>query len=303
MYICYIDESGTADVPGNTSHFVLAGLSIPISSWRDADREITDVLAHYRLEKEELHTAWILRDYPEQTRIPGFETMDSATRRSAVERERVTHLLKLQRAQQNKTYRQQKKNYAHTRAYVHLTLAERKRLIDEIAQRVASWAFARLFAECIDKKHFDPTIMQRDIGEQAFEQVVSRFELYLANLSPDVEHRIFGILVHDNNQTVATKHTEMMRNFHQHGTLWTNIFRIIETPLFVDSKLTRMVQLADLCSYALRRYVENDETALFRTIFQRADSARGVAVGVRHFTRMTCACLICQAHRRPQATR
>ena len=32
MYLCYIDESGTSDIPGNTSHFILAGLSLPI--WR-----------------------------------------------------------------------------------------------------------------------------------------------------------------------------------------------------------------------------------------------------------------------------
>ncbi|MXW47489.1 MAG: hypothetical protein F4Z97_02385 [Gammaproteobacteria bacterium] len=27
MYLCYVDESGTLDIPDNTSHFVLAALS------------------------------------------------------------------------------------------------------------------------------------------------------------------------------------------------------------------------------------------------------------------------------------
>ena len=105
--------------------------------------------------------------------------------------------------------------------------------------------------------------------------------------------------MHDNNPTVARKHTELMRNFHAQGTLWTRIERIIETPLFVDSKLTRMVQIADLCSYALRRYVENNREAdLFRPVFSRADRIRNTAVGVRHYTAPACACEICQAHRR-----
>ena len=61
----------------------------------------------------------------------------------------------------------------------------------------------------------------------------------------------------------------MMRSFHAAGTLWTRVECIIETPMFVDSKLTRMVQIADLCAYALRRYLENGETGLFRPIFAR----------------------------------
>jgi hypothetical protein len=104
----------------------------------------------------------------------------------------------------------------------------------------------------------------RPVEEQAFEQVVSRFEQYLANIDVTGEQRrCYGLIVHDNNETVAKKHTELMRRFHSQGTLFTTIERIIETPLFVDSRLTSMVQIADLCSYALRRYLENQETDLF----------------------------------------
>ena len=104
------------------------------------------------------------------------------------------------------------------------------------------------------------------------------------------------MLVHDNNETVARKHTRMMRSFHATGTLWTSVDCIIETPMFVDSELTRMIQIADLCAYALRRYLENDETWLFRPIFGRADRIGEVAVGVRHFSPPGCGCAICEAH-------
>ncbi len=76
-----------------------------------------------------------------------------------------------------------------------------------------------------------------------------------------------------------------MKKFHVSGTLWTSLENIIETPLFVDSQLTSMVQVADLCAYALRRYLENDESELFDLIFQRADRKGAVVVGVRHFTK------------------
>jgi hypothetical protein len=58
-----------------------------------------------------------------------------------------------------------------------------------------------------------------------------------------------------------------------------------------------MIQMADVCGYAIRRYLENSEAELFDEIFKRADRRGGKAVGVRHFSKVTCACKICQAHK------
>ena len=296
MYLCYIDESGTSATPGNTSHFVLAGMALPIWHWKDADREITRVLARYDLADQEFHTAWLLRKYFEQTKIPNFDTMNYAARKAAVQRQRTAELLRLQRTQRHSQYRLTKKMYKHTEGYMHLTLAERISVVRGVADTVSGWGFARLFAECIDKVHFDPTRTERTIDEQAFEQVVSRFDRYLANMQEIGGHRNYGLLVHDNNESVARKHTELMRNFHRQGTLWRQIGHIIETPLFVDSKLTRMVQVADLCAYSLRRFVENGDVDLFRRTFARADRVGVRTVGVRHFAGLACICEICAAH-------
>ena len=298
MYLCYVDESGTPEIPGNTSHFVLAGISIPIWHWRDADRSISAVLAKYGLGNAELHTAWMIRKYLEQSRIPHFDNLNWSDRRAAVERERNAYLLYLQRTGRSKTYHQHKKNYAHTNSYIHLTANERLQAVREVAQCVSSWGYARLFAECVDKLHFDPARYSCTVDEQAFEQLVSRFEQYLASTEDqNTSHLHYGLLVHDNNETVAKKHTELMRRFHKQGTLWTRIKRLVDTPLFVDSSLTRLVQIADLCSYALRRYLENHETDLFDRTFLRADRRGSTVVGVRHFTGSACVCEICKAHR------
>ena len=296
MYLCYIDESGTSDIPGNTSHFVLAGVSLPIWHWRNADRDIFAIKNRYSLRDAEIHTAWLLRKYLEQSRIKDFENLNWSRRSTEVRKARKSNLLHLQKSGKRKAYRQVKKNYAHTDAYVHLTLQERIAFVGEVADCVSSWGFARLFAECIDKVHFDPVRAKSSVDEQAFEQIVSRFEQYLRNTDETRGQRNYGLLVHDNNETVERKHTLLMRNFHAKGTLWTNIERIIETPLFVDSQLTSMVQIADLCSYALRRYLENGETLLFDKIYSRADRKYGRAVGVRHFTDPTCQCEICKVH-------
>jgi hypothetical protein len=297
MYVCYIDESGTPDIPGNTSHFVLAGLCIPISEWRAIDMSISNLLKRYGLDGAEFHTAWILRKYLEQSKIPNFEKMDIAGRRTAVQQARNKELLRLQRINSS-SYKQVKKTFAQTAAYIHLTLIERKALVSELGDLVASWNNARLFAECIDKTHFDPTITKRSIDEQAFEQLVSRFEQFLVNTGRP-SNTSYGLLVHDNNETVAKKHTDLMRQFHLNGTLWTKIKQIIDTPLFVNSSLTSMVQIADLCAYALRRYFENGETELLSKVLVRADRIKKTLVGVRHFAGPKCTCLVCQAHKSP----
>lgn len=296
MYLCYVDESGTSDSPGNTSHFVLAGLSIPIWHWRSCDKEIEGLKTPLELQNAEIHTAWLLRKYPEQLHVPNFDGLPYSRRRSEVERLRREELLRLQKSINQKQYKQTKKNFKKTQDYIHLTFDERKTLLIDIAKQVAAWGSARLFAECIDKVHFDPTRSRQTIDEQALEQIVSRFQQYLRSAKPQSQQKSYGLLIHDNNQTVAHKHTMLMKSFHQKGTLWTSIENIIETPLFVNSQLTSMVQIADLCAYALRRYLENDETELFDLVFERADRRQETAVGVRHFTASGCGCRICLAH-------
>lgn len=307
MLICYIDESGTPDIPGNTSHYILAGVSIPVEKWKDCDRDIETLKTRVGLAHQEIHVAWMLRRYLEQTKISGFDALDYQQRRYQVNAFRTTELLRLQRAKNRPLYKQTRKNYQQTDAYVHLTYDERKNFTLNMARLVSGWGFARLFAECINKIYFDPNRAKQTIDEQAFEQVVSRFEQYLRSISPKAQAqdktgdstKNFGLLVHDNNQTVARKHTLLMKKFYRDGTLWTDLENIIETPLFVDSELTGMVQIADLCGYALRRYLENGEEELFDLLFKRADRKYDVVVGVRHFTEPSCVCKICRAHKKP----
>lgn len=295
MYLCYIDESGTPEIPGTTSHYVLVGISIPIWHWHDCDREIAKIKLDNRLENAEIHTAWMMRTYPEQRKIDGFEEMSHFKRREEVSKYRKGELLRLQR-ENRKQYYQAKKNYRKTDDYIHLTKDERVSIVFDLAKSVGNWGFARLFGECIDKIYYNPNRTGKTPEEQAFEQVVSRFEQYLESIRTENDGPNYALLIHDNNETVSTRHSQLMRKYHRDGTLWTSIRNIIETPLFVDSSLTDMVQVADLCGYALRRYCENGEQDLFQEIFKRADRKSGKVVGLRHFSEPTCTCTICSEH-------
>jgi hypothetical protein len=298
MQLLYIDESGTPDIPGNTSHYILAGISIPIWKWKTCDRTISAIKKKYGLGNHELHVAWILRSYREQRLVKDFDLLDAAQRRSQVQSLRTANLLRLQKIGNHKQYKLTRKTYRITEPYTHLNYAQRTALIKEVAEVVASWGFARLFGEGINKIHFDPSRATSPVDEQAFEQVVSRFERYLQAIAKLGNPWMRGMLIHDNNDTVARKHTELMMRFHTKGTLWTSVHRIIETPLFVNSQLTSMVQIADLWGYALRRYFENGEDMLFDILFVRADRKGSTVVGVRHYSDLNCACKVCIAHRR-----
>ncbi len=296
MYLCYIDESGTPDIPGNSAHYVLAGLAVPDEEWKKYEFEIQNIKKKYSLENSEIHTGWIIRKYIEQFKIPNFETLPYNQRKFEVEKIRNVELLSLQKSKNSKLYKQTKKNFIKTSSYIHLTYKERIEFITEIAQVISEWSNVRLFAECIDKIYFNPSITSSTVDEQAFEQIISRFEQYLQIYSQTKKVTIYGLLIHDNNETVARKHTLLMKKFHKIGTFWTKIQNIIETPLFVNSELTGMIQLADVCCYVLRRYLENNEDKLFKLIFKRGDRKNGKCVGIRHFTKSDCSCLICSSH-------
>ena len=295
VYFCYIDEYGTPLIPGNTSHYVLAGICIPINFWKLCDKHIYNIKRKYGLEDSEIHTGWIMRKYLEQSKIPGFDELSYPQRRHEVDMIRNKELLRLQKGRNHPLYRQTLKTYKQTNDYIHLTLAERIQFIKEIADQIGKWTFARIFSECIDKIHYDPVKMVQSIDEEAFEQVVSRLEQYLQIVSKSHhDQELFGALIHDNNETVSKKLTKLMKQFLYHGTLWTRIEKTIETPLFVNSELTSLVQVADLCSYSLRRFHENGETDLVDRIKSRFDKKGGKFVGVRHFTNSKCHCFICQ---------
>ncbi|MBE0690467.1 MAG: DUF3800 domain-containing protein [Anaerolineae bacterium] len=292
MYICYLDESGTVDRSGSTEHFVLVGLAVLAEAWKAKDQQIDAIKGKYGLSTSEIHTAWMTREYPEQKTIAGFADLDMEERRQQC---LAARRLNLARPRRNRSQVELLKNYRKTAAYVHLTKDERLRCIQELADLIGSWADARIFAEAQFKRHMGGS---GDFSI-AFEQVVTRFNTCLRNVGG-----MLGILVQDNNPTVAGRLTDQMRKFHREGTAWTReIDKIVETPMFVDSELTSMVQMADLVAYAIRRFFDHDEQDLFDRISPAFDRNTGRLVGVRHYTTRAflCTCRVCTEHGRRSA--
>ena len=235
------------------------------------------------------------RLYPEQQRIAEFGRVPDEERRRLMTVERRKDLAKAA-LRGDVAVRGLRKNYAKTAAYIHLTHAERVTALRSVADALAGWEDARLFGDAHLKNALNTEQRARS-REFALEQVTSRFNTYLANVQgPDA----LGIMVHDQHQAESLKLTSLFRAWHEGGTAFTAIPHLAETPLFVDSSLTLMVQVADLVAYATRRFFDNGETDLFHRFYPRYDrTPGGLLVGLRHFTAKTpCACRVCLDHGR-----
>lgn len=297
MKLFYLDESGNPESSGASNSYVLVAVGIPIEKWTVCDKSINQLKASYNLSNAEIHTAWILRSYREQQSIPGFADMTHDERRAAVAQARVSKIAEYKANKGAAALKALKRSYKNTEAYVHLTYAERERFIFDLAAKIKGWSFLRIFAEVIDKDGYHPPQPTLTPASQAFERIVTRIEKYLSHISHDEKE--FGLLIHDECESVKMSHVANMKRYQRRGTFKAEIKHIIETPLFVSSDFTNMVQIADFCAYALRRYFDAGEETLYACVKSRADKIGSEIVGLNHYTnKRDCPCDLCSARRK-----
>lgn len=298
MYLLYLDASGTPGIEQcDHKHFALLGVAIHETDWFGIERRVTDLKNRYAYPgiPLELHCLAICSSVREQEKIAGFDDMDWAKRRSEVlslrERERTS---KSGGARANA-----QKRFSGTDSVVHLSRAERSKLYEEALDLVGQSTEIRLFAEVIDKEHLLKNTGKKNAVGPAFEQVLSRFDAFLQHVARGHGPVNHGMAVVDNDP-----HSDLMRDltimFRQSGHQWGHVEHVIETPFFVDSHLVSGIQLADVCGYALRRYVAKEsrvgshEEKQFLRIFHKFDKATNKLHGLRHYCRAkTCDCMIC----------
>ena len=131
-----------------------------------------------------------------------------------------------------------------------------------------------LFASVINKKQVFP----KDPIEVAFEQLASRFDHYLTRLHKKGDtHR--GIIIFDKS-TYESSIQSLAADFRTIGHQWGLIRNFAEVPLFIDSRASRLTQLADLIAYAIYRNFEKSDNSLFTLISKRFDSEAGIVHGL-----------------------
>ena len=292
MYFLYIDESGVQELNAGPNHFVLAGIAIPSETWKEKELEIEKTKKYYNLQDVEIHTAWMLRKYIEQGITPDFKMMNYEERIKFVESERKKRLLYISATNTSNKLKSIKKEYRKTKKYIHLTIEERNEFISEIARAISNWYDSFTFAYCIDKSAFGMEPPKYPPYEEAFMMITTSFQRFLEEKNEQ------GLIIQDNNENMKRRLHSLSKFFHKKGTLFTKLNNIVETPLFVDSEITTMIQIADIVSYGIRRYLDNNENNIFSYIYRRAYWSAGKQQSIVHYTgQKDCHCKICIDHR------
>lgn len=134
----------------------------------------------------------------------------------------------------------------------------------------------RLFGSIINRD----SAIGTDVIALSFEQIASRFDYYLQRIyrrNNAERHR--GIIIFDKTSYEGTIQ-RMATDFRSVGHSWGVIRNLAEVPLFLDSKASRLIQLADLVAYATFRYYQHGDDQFYSIIRSRFDTDGGIVHGI-----------------------
>lgn len=149
-----------------------------------------------------------------------------------------------------------------------------------------------IFACAVHKTSFpqqDPVIV-------AFENLTDRFDKYLKRLGNDAR----GLIVLDKSSYEHSLQS-LASQFRQKGNRWGSYMTsICEVPLFVDSKASRITQLADGIAYAVFRRFNASDINYFNCIENRFDRNESAIFGLIHLQNYNrdCTCPACVTRKR-----
>lgn len=152
----------------------------------------------------------------------------------------------------------------------------REQFLTDVASAVprADPRRVRLFGAAINKAMAageDPVLL-------AYEQVVSRFDQFLGRLhrTGDTQR---GLVIFDKS-TYDSELQRVTAQYRDEGHRWGQLRNVAEAPLFLDSKASRLVQLADVVAYGTYRHFERGDSRLFDIVEPHFDREGGVRHGL-----------------------
>lgn len=163
-----------------------------------------------------------------------------------------------------------------------------------------------LFAVVLDSR-FQAGKTQSERERFAYEVLLNKFDVMLKRISSTSDLKNYGLVIHD--RRVVERDVQA----------WTAGWRVAagaigrlnnfaDVPLFSDSRASRLIQAADLVSYAVfRRYSSSstDSAATFNRLWPLFDVVNGVVHGCVHYTpdfgQGSCDCEPCGMRLRSEA--
>lgn len=180
----------------------------------------------------------------------------------------------------------------------HIDESVRHSLLRELLRHLGTWTSGnsrapRYFAAAVHKDSH----RGRDIMQLAHEELLARFDSCLTrfHLAGD-SHR--ALVISDESSYEKLVQT-LVPKWKKEGSRIKRINSLVEVPLYVDSKHSRLVQAADLVAWATWQYYEHKAPQFIQAINSRFDCDGGVQHGLVHLNRnhRKCTCVACASHR------
>lgn len=142
------------------------------------------------------------------------------------------------------------------------------------------------------------SIPHADRLERCFEELFLRFNQFLIRQNRYGPGPL-GLIIADRAKYEGILQP-IARQWHEEGTRFKRLRRLIEVPLFCDSEETKLIQMADLVVHSIYRKYARADSTYSDLLMPSFDTEGDVIHGMTHLTTdfRSCACEAC-ASRRP----
>ncbi len=132
----------------------------------------------------------------------------------------------------------------------------------------------------------------------AFNDLVSRFDLYLTRINSGGGEGHRGLMVFDKSRH-EQRLQALLRSYTTEGGPFGRLRNFADVPFFADSRASRMLQLADFVAWATFRRYETSQSMFFDQIVGRYHAAGNRIHGLHHRTYnfASCYCPACFSRR------
>jgi Protein of unknown function (DUF3800) len=134
----------------------------------------------------------------------------------------------------------------------------------------------------------------------AYEVLLNKFDVMLKRLRQSGNHANRGLVIHDRRVVAERDIQEWTRDWQKAAGTIGQLRNMADVPLFADSRASRLLQAADLVSYALYRHYDpgRKNADYIEGLWDKFDTVDGVMHGCVHYTPSfgagSCQCKPCQ---------
>ncbi len=180
----------------------------------------------------------------------------------------------------------------------HVAKAERLSVLQQSFGMLKDWVAPSgrkpvYFAVVVHKRSWPG----RNAVQLAYDHLLAKFDTFLTrlHLSGD-SHRSLVIADESSYEKLLQR---IMPRWKDGSEGPKKLHSLVEVPLFVGSKASRLIQAVDLVAWATYNYYERGHARYFEHIYDRFDAQEGVQHGLTHLVRgyRECGCVPCQSRR------